>query len=132
MDITVDTSVVMAVVLNEPAKAHIISLTQGADLQAPQSLRWEVGNALSSLMRRDLMTVELALQAVSVFESIPIRFVEVELSEVVEIIGRHQIWAYDAYPIRCARKYRTPLLSLDKNQCRVAELENTSVLEIPS
>ena len=132
MDITVDTSAVMAVVLEEPVKKRIISLTQGADILAPQSLRWEVGNALSSLLRRDLISVGEAHQAVSVFESIPIRFVDVELGDAVEIVGRHKIWAYDAYPIRCARRFRTSLLSLDKNQCRIAELENITVLEISS
>lgn len=132
MDITVDTSAVMAVVLEEPAKKKIVALTQGADLLAPRSLPWEVGNALSSLMRRELISVGEAHQAVSVFESIPIRFVDVELGDVMEIIGRHKIWAYDAYSIRCARRFRTPLLSLDKNQCRIAELENITVLEVSS
>jgi len=122
----------MAVLLEEPVKGQIISMTQGADLQAPESLRWEVGNALSSLMRRDLITEDQAIQAIEVFEAIPIRFVDIELREVIEIIGRHKIWAYDAYPIRCARKYRTPLLSLDKNQCRIAALENITVLEVSS
>lgn len=100
--------------------------------QTSETLYRSIGPGNRSLMRRELITVGQALQAVSVFESIPIRFVDVELADVVEIIDRHKIWACDAYSIRCARKYRTPLLSLDKNQCRIAELENVTVPEVSS
>jgi len=120
----------MAVLLEEPSKKEIISLTQGADLQAPPSLPWEVGNALSSLMRRELLESSQAASAVEVFERIPIRFAEVELSSIVRLLNIHSMWAYDAYVIECARKYRTPLMSLDKTQRRIATAEGVDIVEI--
>ncbi|GMQ82893.1 MAG: type II toxin-antitoxin system VapC family toxin [Rhodothermia bacterium] len=132
MLITLDTSVIMAVLLEEPSKKNIISQTQGADLQAPPSLPWEVGNALSSLMRRNLLDAEAASTAISVFDTIPIRFAEIDLDSVVRLVDLHSMWAYDAYAIECARKYRTPLMSLDKAQCRIAVTEGIDILEIAS
>ena len=132
MLVTLDTSVVMAVLLEEPSKKEIIAKTQGADLQAPLSLPWEVGNALSSLMRRNLLDSAEASSAIEVFESIPIRFAEIELGSVVRLLNLHSMWAYDAYVIECAKKYRTPLMSLDKAQCRIAAVEGVDILEITS
>ena len=130
MLVTLDTSVVMAVLLEEPSKKGIIAKTQGADLQAPPSLFWEVGNALSSLMRRSLLDAQAALVAITAFESIPIRFAEVDLDSVIRLVDLHSMWAYDAYVIQCAKKYRTPLLSLDQAQCRIAAAEGVDVWEI--
>jgi len=130
MLITIDTSIVMAVLLEEQSKKMIVAQTQGAQLQAPPSILWEVGNALSSLMRRKIVTSHEASSAISVFERIPIRFAEVELGSVVELLARHSMWAYDAYVIECAKKYRTPLMTLDKTQSRIAAEEGIEIIEV--
>lgn len=132
MLITVDTSVVMAVLLEEEDKKAIIAQTDGQHLQAPPSISWEVGNALSSLLRRNLITIEEATSAIEIFDGIPIRMAEVDLVPAVELANRHKIYAYDAFVIECARKYRTPLLSLDRAQCRTAKSEGVEIIEIKS
>ena len=58
MEIVADTSVIIAVIANEPEKAAIVAQTQGADLFAPQSLPWEVGNAFSAMLKRQRITLE--------------------------------------------------------------------------
>lgn len=40
------------------------------------------------------------------------------------------IYAYDAFILECARKYRTPLLSLDGPQRRIAIELGIEVLEV--
>jgi uncharacterized protein with PIN domain len=45
MDIVIDTSVLIAVILNEPEKAELVKLTAGHTLVGPESIRWEIGNA---------------------------------------------------------------------------------------
>ena len=130
MLVTIDTSIVMAVLLEEQSKKAIVAQTQGAQLQAPPSLLWEVGNALSSLMRRKILTSHEASSAIAVFERIPIRFAEIELGSVVELLARHSMWAYDAYVVECAKKYRTPLMTLDKDQSRIAVEEGVEIIEV--
>jgi len=130
MDIVVDTSAVIAVIANEPVREALIELTTGADLIAPHSVQWEIGNALSAMLRRDRISVDQAIQAIRVYQHIPLRFVEVELDEAIEIADRLGIFAYDAYLIRCALRYRSPLISLDRNLVNAAREMEANVIEV--
>jgi uncharacterized protein with PIN domain len=53
MNITIDTSVLLAVCTNEASKPKLVELTQGHHLLVPASVHWEVGNALSAMLKRD-------------------------------------------------------------------------------
>ena len=130
MDIVVDTSVIIAVIANEPERDALIELTRGQELIAPPSVHWEIGNAFSAMMRRKRTTVALALKAVEMYQKIPIRFVEVELDESLRLADALGIYAYDAYLIRCAQKYRSPLLSLDAELVECARGTDVQVLEV--
>jgi len=115
MKIVVDTSVIIAVIAQEPERLALIELTRGLELIAPPSVHWEIGNAFSAMLKRQRITLELALQALDVYAKIPIRFLEVELEKTLKIAHQQNVYAYDAYIIRCAQKYRAPILSLDRN-----------------
>jgi len=130
MDIVVDTSVIIAVIADEPVKEALVELTTGATLVAPHSVHWEIGNAFSAMLRRRRITVEQAIQAVKLYQQIPIRFVGAELEETLKIADRLGIYAYDAYVIGCALKYESPLISLDRNLIRAAKMIKAKVIEV--
>lgn len=130
MNIVVDTSAIIAVIANEAEKEVLIELTEGADLIAPRSVHWEIGNAFSAMLRRERIKVEQALHAVKLYQRIPIRLVDVELAETLEIADAVGIYAYDAYLIRCALKYRAPLVSLDRNLVQAAKETGAKVIEV--
>ena len=130
MNVVVDTSVIIAVIANEPEKDTLIELTQGSDLIAPHSVHWEIGNAFSAMLKRKRITVEQALNAVEVYRRIPIRFVDVELEESLKIADTLGIYAYDAYLIQCALKYQAPLISLDGNLMSSAKRTKAKVMEV--
>ena len=130
MEITIDTSAIIAVIANEPEKANMIAITADADLIAPRSVHWEIGNAFSAMLRRGRILVEHAIQAIQIYQSIPIRFVEIELDEALKIADQQNIYAYDAYLIRCAAKYKAPLLSLDHGLLKAAKRMDLKVLEV--
>lgn len=115
MKIVVDASVIIAVIAQEPERLALIELTRGLELIAPPSVHWEIGNAFSAMLKRQRITLELALQALDVYAKIPIRFLDVELEQTLKIAHQQNVYAYDAYIIRCAQKYRAPILSLDRN-----------------
>ena len=52
MNIVVDTNIFLASVLDEPEKQHIIELTVGSYIVAPTILPYEIGNALTALVKR--------------------------------------------------------------------------------
>ena len=130
MDIVVDTSIIIAVIANEPERETLVELTTGADLIAPHSVHWEIGNAFSAMLRRERVKVEQAIQAVRLYQRIPIRFVDVELEESLKIADTLGIYAYDAYLIRCALKYKSPLISLDRKLVNAAKEMKAGVIEV--
>jgi predicted nucleic acid-binding protein len=130
MEIVVDASVLIAVIVNETEKERLATMTQEAELIAPMSVHWEIGNAFSSLLKRRRVTLEQTMQAIDMYLEIPVRFVEVELANSLELANALGIYAYDAYLLRCAEKYRLPLLTLDKRLVRAAKNKGISVLEV--
>ena len=130
MDIIVDASVLIAVISNEPGKDALIGVTKNADLIAPFSVHWEIGNAFSAMLRRNRVTIHKALEAIEVYYQIPLRYVDVELEESLKIAGELGIFSYDAYLIRCALKYASPLISLDRNLIAIAKKLKISVIEV--
>lgn len=130
MEVVIDASVLIAVVTNEDEKEKLVSLTSETELIAPLSVHWEIGNAFSSLLKRKRLTLEEVLEAIDIYLQIPVRFVEVELTESLELAGEMNLYAHDAYLLRCAAKYRLPLLTLDGRLADVAKKKKIQVLEV--
>ena len=130
MDLTIDTSAVLAVLLNEPARARLLEVTRGVELRSPGSLPWEVGNACSALIKRGRLDSNSAASVLSSFHQIPIQLVSVEIEEAVRLAGDHDLYAYDANMIVCAQRHRTPLLTLDGALATIAGRVGIEVLEV--
>ena len=130
MKYVVDASTIIAVIANEPEKEKLIEITKGADLLTPASIHWEIGNAFSAMIKRGRVSLEKAQQAIEIYKQIPIRFTEVELEDTLEIVAEQGIYAYDAYLIRCAIKYKSALITLDHKLAQVAQEMNVAVVEV--
>jgi len=130
MLLVVDTSVILAVVLNEATKSELVRLTTGAELVAPLSLHWEIGNALSAMIKRKRITRSEALQALLEYQKIPIRFLDVPLDETLLVVEQHRIYAYDAYFIVCARQHACPLITLDGGLQVAARATHITLVEV--
>ena len=114
MDLVIDTSAIIAVIANEPERPAIVEHTIGANLVAPASVHWEVGNAFSAMFKRRRITLRQAEQAIESYEQMPIRFVDVDLGQSLELCDRLGVYAYDSYLLTCALKLRSPF-SLSTN-----------------
>jgi predicted nucleic acid-binding protein len=126
----IDTSAVVAVITDAPEKDALIRITEDAALVAPSSVHWEIGNAFSAMIRRDRLTPDLAARAIDIYHSIPIRFIDVDLTASLKIAAQHRLYAYDAYLIECARATRAPLLTLDGALARAAAKMTIDVVEV--
>jgi predicted nucleic acid-binding protein len=93
MEFIIDASALIAVIANGPEKEHLITLTTGALLIAPSSVHWEIGNAFSAMLRRKRITIQEAIQAIRVYATIPIRFVDIELAEAVQLAGQYRLYS---------------------------------------
>lgn len=130
MELVVDTSVLVAVLTGEPARERLIARAQGAELLAPGSVHWEVGNAFSALLKRRRLKLHDVQAALTAYAQIPIRLVEVELAAALELADRLGLYAYDAYLMACARRQRAPLLTLDARLARSAAEAGVQVVEV--
>jgi predicted nucleic acid-binding protein len=113
MEIMVDASVLICVVLNEPEKKKIISLTEGVDLVSPEMIAFEIGNALSRMYKRHRLNEEQIIKSYELFESLPLRFVKVDMTKALKLSYKYNIYAYDAYYLETAYRLKIPLLTLD-------------------
>ena len=130
MNLVVDTSAVIAVIANEPERSAILDRTTGAELFAPASVHWEVGNAFAAMLRRRRITLNQAKQAVGRYQEMVFRFVDVELHRSLELSERLGLYAYDAYVLACAQRMRCPILTLDARLASAAPDAGVEVLEL--
>ena len=130
MQIVIDTSAIIAVLINERHRRRLIVASAGAELLAPPSVNWEVGNAFSAMFKRRRISLRQALRAAGAYKSIPIRFSEVELGEALKLSDHLSIYAYDAYVIVCALNHRCPVMSLDGGLLDAAASAGADIVEV--
>jgi predicted nucleic acid-binding protein len=130
MEITIDTSALIAIITNEAHKNKLVKLTEGVSLCAPTSVHWEIGNAFSAMLKRNRIDIIQAKSCLNAYREIPIKFYEVNLDQSLNLVAELQIYAYDAYLIQCARQLNTSLLTLDNGLCLAAKSLGIEVLEL--
>lgn len=128
--VVVDTSAILAVLLEEPERPALIEAARGASLLAPASLPWEVGNALVATVRRRRLTAIEAATAWDAYLAVPLQLVEVDIGEAVSTAIDLGLYAYDAYMVVLARSQRLPLLTLDQRLAATAARAQITLLEL--
>jgi predicted nucleic acid-binding protein len=113
MEIMVDASTLICIILNEPEKQKIIALTEEAELVAPEMLSFEIGNALSRMHKRHRLTEEQVINAYTLYETLPLRIVKVDMKKALKLSCKYDIYAYDAYYLEASYRLKLPLLTLD-------------------
>ena len=130
MNIVIDTSALVAVLLNEPERARILEATTGHAIIGPGSIPWEIGNAFSAMLKRGRLALNEGRRGLDIFLSIPLRYVEVDMSSALSIVQKTNLCAYDAFFIDCAARHNAPLLTLDKTLGRAAREMGLSLVEV--
>lgn len=129
MKIIADTNIFLAVALNEPEKESIIRRTEGHDLLAPDVLPFEIGNALTAMMKKNALLKEEVLAAWEVVQQIPVDLRPADIPSALRIAIQLNLYAYDAYFLACAANLRSPLLTLDLGMQRAAREIGITTLE---
>jgi predicted nucleic acid-binding protein len=129
MKIIADTNTFIAVALNEPEKANIIQLTEGCDLAAPDVLPFEIGNALTAMMKKGTLQADEILTSWEIIQHIPVALRRIDIKSALNVAARFNIYAYDAYFLECAGSLKCPLITLDRGMQRIAREMGILVLE---
>lgn len=129
MKIVADTNTFIAVALNEPEKDMIIRLTEGYDLVAPEVLLFEIGNALTAMMKRNVLEADEVIMAWKMVQHIPVDLRRIEIEAALKLATQYNIYAYDAYFLECAISLHSPLLTLDRQMKVIAQKIGIQVME---
>lgn len=130
MNLISDTNIFLAVALDEPEKDSIIQATAGFDVISPEILLYEIGNALTAMVKRKRLNKEEVLSAFEAALSIPVKLVPVDIQKALEIAFQYNLYAYDAYFLQCAANFFYPFITLDKRMRQVAHDLKIELVEL--
>jgi predicted nucleic acid-binding protein len=128
MKILMDACALMAVIIKEPERDLVIQLTQGAELVSPTMIPYEISNALTKMMKKQVIEKERMLNAFYYFQKIPIKTIEIDFEKALEIAWVYKIYAYDACYLEAAKRLNLSFLTFDKNMIKVGKELGISIL----
>lgn len=82
------------------------------------------------MLKHSRINLEQTIEAIKVYQEIPVEIVEIDLKEAIRLASKHNIYAYDAYILQCAIEYHLPLISLDQDMINIAKQEGVQVFEV--
>ena len=130
MNMVIDTSAIIASVMRGPERDALAEAASGHVLIAPGFVRWEVCQALSVMIRQKGIDVVEARRGMEILDNIPLRYVEVDMAQVLSIASRMKGVAADAFLLEIAIRYNAPLLTLDRSLGRAAESLGIDVVRL--
>jgi len=130
MDIVIDTSALIAVIVDEPERNRIVEVTTGNTLIGPGSIPWEVGNVFSAMFKQNRLTLDEARKGLVIFDSIPLRYIKPDFVNALKLSKQTNMYAYDAYFLDCAVRHKAPLLTLDRKLKTAAQDLNVETMEV--
>jgi predicted nucleic acid-binding protein len=130
VSVMVDANIYLAVILDEPEKKIIVEITQDDELISPVVLPFEVGNALSAMYKRNRLDKKQIIECYSIFQQIPVRLIDINMPTSLGIAADYGIYAYDAYYLELAKRYKCSLMTLDNKMKEVAKDLGIYLLEV--
>ena len=67
MEIVIDTSALVSVIVGEAERERIVEITTGNKLIGPGSIPWEIGNAFSAMFKKKRISLKEAEKGIAIF-----------------------------------------------------------------
>jgi predicted nucleic acid-binding protein len=128
MEILVDASAIMAVIVEEPNKEKVINLTKNAIVLSPNMITYEIANGLTKMMKRKIIGKENMVILYKYFKKINIKFIEIDIEKALEIAMEYNIYAYDACYLESANRLKLPLLTFDTGMQNIGKAMGINIL----
>jgi predicted nucleic acid-binding protein len=116
----VDASVVAAILFAEPEMDEALRLVEGYALIAPDLLAYEIVNVAIKKSRRHPESRDHIQAALSKFESLGIKLIDVEPSPVYQTADMSGLTGYDAAYLWLSQVKQTELVTFDKRLLQAA------------
>jgi predicted nucleic acid-binding protein len=82
------------------------------------------------MFKQNRLTLDEAQKGLAIFSSIPLRYIEPDFVNALKIAKQAKMYAYDAYFLDCAIRYKAPLLTLDGKLKAAAQNINIETTEV--
>ena len=128
MEILMDACAIMAVIVKEPERDMVLELTKNAVLLSPDMVSYEIANALSKMMKKEIIEKEQMINAFNYYKLIPIKEIEIDFKKALEIAWDYKIYAYDACYLEAAKRLNVPLLTFDGNMSKIGIMLGINIL----
>ncbi|SFI99128.1 Predicted nucleic acid-binding protein, contains PIN domain [Treponema bryantii] len=119
-EIIIDSVCILEFLLNRKSKEVVQNTVGKSRLLAPDCLPCEIGNAVSKLIKKSLITVVDGVAVYHELARIPIRFIEPDIPSSIVIAGESGCSAYEAYYISLAKQLSLPLFTMNENMKEIA------------
>ena len=129
MKLVIDANIVIAVVLGEPEKNWALDVTRGGEAIGPRSLPFEIGNALSRLVKRRRLRSESIDGAWAEAAKFTVALIDIDMPAALRLAASHNIYAYDGYMLQCAIETRAAIVTLDRPLSVIARKIGLKVME---
>ena len=128
MDVIIDASCVMSVLLGEDESAEVREKMRGKRLVSAACLPYEVGNSITAAVKRHRVSAEVADEMYREFQKLPVRLIDTDIEKAVRIAAEENHYAYDAYYIACALDKGFPLYTFDDGMLEIAKKRGVKCL----
>ena len=127
-EIVIDSSCILDFLLNQKRKELVFKTVGNSRLVAPDCLPCEIGNSISRLIKKKLISVTDGVSIYHEFARIPIRFIEADISNSIVIAGETGCTAYQAYYISLAKQLALSLFTMNEDMKNAAVLRGVTCL----
>lgn len=124
----IDASCIIAILKQEPLARDVLMKTAGYELRSAACLPFEIGNALSKLVKRNLLKTDEALNCFELFQKIPLSLLDVDFDNALQLAGEESHYCYDMYYLDCALRTGNPLLTYDRDLIAIAKRRGVTCL----
>ena len=116
----IDASCILAFLLNQEGCNEVKEIVADSELVAPACLSFEIGNAISKLIKRNLLSIVDGVAVFHEFAKIPIRLIEPNIPSSIVLAGQSDSYSYDAFYINLATQFSLPLFTFDEKMRQIS------------
>ena len=127
-EIVIDSSCILDFLLNQNAKEFVQKTVGNSRLVAPDCLPYEIGDSISRLIKKELISIAEGVSVFHEFARIPIRFIEPDISNSIVIAGETGCNVYKAYYISLAKQFSLSLFTVNDDMKKAAALRGVTCL----
>lgn len=116
----IDASCILAFLLNQEGCNEVKTIVADSELVAPTCLSFEIGNTISKLIKRNLLSIVDGVAVFHEFAKIPIRLIEPNIPSSIVLAGQSDSYSYDAFYINLATQFSLPLFTFDEKMRQIS------------